>query len=133
MKQLFSKTVLLSTLVSFAAISSTTQAKQYYKWVDNQGSTHYTTTPPPKNARSKSKVNTYGYHGDSAPVATHSNPPTAPVSTQSTPAPVNTPVNTQQNSQPTNQTINQPTTTQPQSTNHVEPQKQTQPLNTVQK
>ena len=35
-------------------------AKQYYKWVDGNGTTHYTTTPPPKNAKNKGKIDTYG-------------------------------------------------------------------------
>ncbi|OTG67706.1 hypothetical protein B9T28_01875 [Acinetobacter silvestris] len=42
--------------------SSQSFAKQYYKWTDSKGSTHYTNTPPPKNAKSKSKIDTYGAH-----------------------------------------------------------------------
>ncbi len=43
------------------SLSSTSSfAKEYYKWVDAKGSTHYTTTPPPKSAKKKGKVDTYG-------------------------------------------------------------------------
>ncbi|HHB0833599.1 TPA: DUF4124 domain-containing protein [Acinetobacter baumannii] len=40
--------------------SSQSQAQQYYKWMDQRGSTHYTTTPPPKGAKHLNKVSTYG-------------------------------------------------------------------------
>ena len=55
------KTILYTT--STAAIllcSSQNYAQQYYKWVDANGSTHYTTTPPPKGAKRLDKVSTYG-------------------------------------------------------------------------
>ena len=42
-------------------------AKEYYKWVDSKGSTHYTATPPPKSAKNKGKIDTYGYYAPSAP------------------------------------------------------------------
>ena len=81
---------ILATLVT-AALSMTmtsTYAKQYYKWVDSKGSTHYTTTPPPKSARSKSKVDTYGWNGNSTAVKT-APAPAQPVATQPTaPQPV---------------------------------------------
>lgn len=52
-----------AAMISIAAFSSSQSfAKQYYKWVDSKGSTHYTATPPPKNAKSKSKIDTYGTH-----------------------------------------------------------------------
>ena len=40
--------------------SSQNHAQQYYKWVDAKGSTHYTTTPPPKSAKRVDKIATYG-------------------------------------------------------------------------
>ena len=42
-------------LVGMGLAMGSTQsfAKTYYKWVDSQGSTHYTTTPPPKTAKKK--------------------------------------------------------------------------------
>ena len=42
-------------------------AKEYYKWVDSNGSTHYTATPPPKTAKNKGKIDTYGYYSPSTP------------------------------------------------------------------
>ena len=51
---------LLSSALLFSFSSTTAIAKTYYKWVDSNGSTHYTTTPPPKNAKKQGKVETYG-------------------------------------------------------------------------
>ena len=66
------KTSLLSVaLVSITAFTATQSfAKQYYKWVDANGSTHYTTTPPPAKAKKHGKVDTYGASrsSSSAPV-----------------------------------------------------------------
>ena len=106
MKQLqrFSKTILLSAIFTTVTMSTTvTHAKQYYKWVDSKGSTHYTTTPPPKNARSKSKVNTYGYHGNSTSVTA----PNTQTNTNQT-APQNIPPNPVQTGQVANQPANAP-------------------------
>ncbi|MGB9037234.1 MAG: DUF4124 domain-containing protein [Acinetobacter calcoaceticus] len=52
----------LYTAVTTAILvySSQSQAQQYYKWMDKSGSTHYTTTPPPKSAKNLNKVSTYG-------------------------------------------------------------------------
>ena len=108
-RQRFAHTAFVSTIFALFSVVgvSASHAKQYYKWVDSKGSTHYTTTPPPKNARSQSKVNTYGYHGDSTP--TNSAPTAQPHTPQNqlqngqpqgtqpvTPAPVVNPPNTQQ-------------------------------------
>ena len=108
-RQRFAHTAFVSTIFALFSVVgvSASHAKQYYKWVDSKGSTHYTTTPPPKNARSQSKVNTYGYHGDSRPTnpAPTAQPNTSqnqpqngqPQGTQPvTPAPVVNPPNTQQ-------------------------------------
>lgn len=57
------KIITLSTSFTglvFCSIASSS-AKEYYKWVDSKGSTHYTTTPPPKTAKKKGKVDTYGW------------------------------------------------------------------------
>lgn len=85
------KIALSSLLLSlFAFSSSSSFAKEYYKWVDSKGSTHYTTTPPPKNAKNHGKVNTYGqtsYTQYTAP-STAQNNSTATPAPQSTPAPV---------------------------------------------
>jgi hypothetical protein len=40
--------------------SSQNYAQQYYKWIDANGSTHYTTTPPPKGAKRLDRISTYG-------------------------------------------------------------------------
>ncbi|OCZ62432.1 DUF4124 domain-containing protein [Acinetobacter seifertii] len=55
------KTSLYTAAATAILVCSTqTQAEQYYKWVDQSGSTHYTTTPPPKGAKHLNKVSTYG-------------------------------------------------------------------------
>ncbi|MEB3753582.1 DUF4124 domain-containing protein [Acinetobacter sp. MD2(2019)] len=48
--------------VGLSAVNTTGFAKDYYKWVDAQGSTHYTTTPPPKvkGIKNHGKIQTYG-------------------------------------------------------------------------
>jgi hypothetical protein len=106
-RQNFIRTVFVSTiftLLSMTTVSS--HAKQYYKWVDSNGSTHYTTTPPPKNARSKTKVDTYGYRGSSSATTNQTAPhPTAAQNNQS-----NTQQNAPQNGQPVN---NAPTIVNP--------------------
>ena len=131
MKQLqrFSKTLLLSTLFTLGAMSSSiTQAKHFYKWVDSKGSTHYTNTPPPGNARSKSKVSTYGYRGGSAPVAPqNAQPANVPQNNQAVAPVANQPATAPVANQPTVAT-NTAHNNQPQSTNHVEQAKpQSQP------
>jgi len=127
-RQRFAHTVFVSTIFALFSVVgvSTSYAKQYYKWVDSKGSTHYTTTPPPKNARSQSKVNTYGYHGDSRP--TNPAPTAQPNASQNqpqngqpqgtqpvTPAPVVNPPNTQQpNVAPQNEQNTPPSLATPQ-------------------
>ncbi|QER40560.1 DUF4124 domain-containing protein [Acinetobacter suaedae] len=44
--------------------SSQIHAQQYYKWVDANGSTHYTRTPPPKGTKLLDKVSTYGVNSN---------------------------------------------------------------------
>ncbi|WP_416202472.1 DUF4124 domain-containing protein [Acinetobacter sp. ANC 3903] len=34
-------------------------AQDFYKWGDANGSTHYTSTPPPKNAKRLGSISTY--------------------------------------------------------------------------
>ena len=73
------KTSLLSVaLVSITAFTTTQSfAKQYYKWVDANGSTHYTATPPPAKAKKHGKVETYGAarSTSSAPVQNNATQP----------------------------------------------------------
>lgn len=69
----------ISSLVSAVLLSTTPAlAKEYYKWVDRNGSTHYTTTPPPNHAIKKGKIDTYGWHHNTT---TSSTPTPAPNST----------------------------------------------------
>ncbi|MFM6958637.1 MAG: DUF4124 domain-containing protein [Acinetobacter sp.] len=73
MKPSYLKTSLYTiATVTLLFCSSQNYAQQYYKWMDANGSTHYTTTPPPKGAKSLNKISTYG--------SSHPNvaPPTAP-------------------------------------------------------
>lgn len=94
------KSIALYVILTSTAIFTANQtfAKEYYKWVDSNGSTHYTATPPPKAAKKKGKVETYGWQGQ-------------PAATQT---PVN--VNPQQSKEshesqiPSGQSPNQPTT-----------------------
>ena len=65
---------------------STTQAQSFYKWVDAQGSTHYTLTPPPKSGQNMGQVKTYD--GPPPPVispSTTDSPTIATAATQETP------------------------------------------------
>jgi hypothetical protein len=57
----------MAACVTFSLSSNTGFAKEYYKWVDAKGSTHYTTTPPPKSAKKKGKVDTYGASHSATP------------------------------------------------------------------
>ncbi|MDM1718826.1 DUF4124 domain-containing protein [Acinetobacter towneri] len=68
-----------SLILIFA--TSAVSAKQYYKWVDVNGSTHYTTTLPPKTAKKKGKVDTYGWRNSAPTVATPANPADNPAPT----------------------------------------------------
>jgi hypothetical protein len=65
-------------LVGMGLVMGSTQsfAKTYYKWVDNQGSTHYTTAPPPKTAKKKGKVDTYGWKNSPQAASSEAPPPT---------------------------------------------------------
>ena len=60
-------TLITSVLSLFLIASNTASAQAFYKWVDSKGSTHYTTTPPPKNAKKTGKVDTYGSRQHSQP------------------------------------------------------------------
>ena len=65
--------------------STQSVTKTDYKWVDSQGSTHYTTTPPPKTAKKKGKVDTYGWKN--SPQAASSEAPPAANMPNTVPAP----------------------------------------------
>lgn len=48
---------LVLSIILFASVCI--HAQNFYKWVDANGSTHYTTTLPPKNAKRLGSVSTY--------------------------------------------------------------------------
>lgn len=82
-----SKSNRLKSIVFFGTLGSMvflnanqTFAKEYYKWVDSNGSTHYTSTPPPKSAKNKGKVETYNWKSQ-APSTTSTIPSSAPSAT----------------------------------------------------
>jgi len=77
------KVLTAAFIALFLSMTSVVQAKQYYKWVDSNGSTHYTTTPPPKNVRTQSKVHTYGWHNDSTSTTTPNSAPSSTTATHS--------------------------------------------------
>lgn len=86
MKFEFAKMTLAVLGMGLVMSSTSSFAKTYYKWVDSQGSTHYTTTPPPKSAKKQGKVDTYGWKNTPPPATTEvaqptheSNPPPIPV------------------------------------------------------
>ncbi|WP_291360964.1 MULTISPECIES: DUF4124 domain-containing protein [Acinetobacter] len=66
MKRSFLTALSFATTFVLGVASSSALAIEYYKWVDAKDVTHYTKTPPPKNAKHKSKVETYGWN-NSAP------------------------------------------------------------------
>lgn len=72
MKALALSCLTISTLIGLSMVTTAVNAKQYYKWVDSNGSTHYTTTPPPQHAKKSGTVNTYGW-ANSAPTPPRSN------------------------------------------------------------
>ncbi|QIO06892.1 DUF4124 domain-containing protein [Acinetobacter shaoyimingii] len=60
----------ITVLSVFTLNSTSVVAAEYYKWVDSKGTTHYSKTPPPKSAKKRTTVKTYGYRGDSSTAAT---------------------------------------------------------------
>lgn len=77
-KQIAVASILVYSLIEFSQSSFAQQ--DYYKWVDSHGSTHYTTTPPPKakGVKTHGKIKTYGWAAKSAPPETTTD--TAPAS-----------------------------------------------------
>lgn len=54
------KLILNVMLMQLCLNASTTWANDtFYKWVDRNGTTHYTLTPPPKGSKSLGKMQTY--------------------------------------------------------------------------
>ena len=78
-KRLF-RFILGGLSLALTGLSPYSHAQQFYKWVDQKGSTHYTTTPPPKNAKRQGKIETYNHPNTSRPAAvttpnSEANPP----------------------------------------------------------
>lgn len=72
----------LVLLSSVAFTTHTLYAQSYYKWIDAQGSTHYTRTPPPKGVKKRGKVDTYSSTSSTSPATSnHTTPPTATTNT----------------------------------------------------
>src|SRR5690606_24869684 len=66
MKISFLTVVRLSCAVVLSICSTSASAIPHHKWVDENGVTHYTKTPPPKSAKKATTVDTYGWK-NSAP------------------------------------------------------------------
>ncbi|USA47076.1 DUF4124 domain-containing protein [Acinetobacter sp. C26M] len=99
------------TATTLLLCSSQNYAQQYYKWVDAKGSTHYTTTPPPKGAKRLDKVSTYGNSHQTANPTTQQGQPATPVAAPNTPQqapqaiPATPPANTVKPQSPTTPTV----------------------------
>ncbi|WP_250752593.1 DUF4124 domain-containing protein [Acinetobacter modestus] len=50
---------LYSTILILCIYPAISHAQNFYKWVDENGSTHYSVTPPPSNAKKLGSVSTY--------------------------------------------------------------------------
>ena len=91
------KSVLLgATLGLLCSAPSLSFAKEYYKWVDSKGTTHYTTTPPPKSSKSRGKIDTYGYRTSTPTTSTAQQNSSNTTSNTSNPAQAPTTSNTPQ-------------------------------------
>ena len=64
-----------SLLATLMLVSTTNFAQDYYKWVDSQGTTHYTKTPPPKSAKNLGKIATQGFHNSAPTKVVEPQPP----------------------------------------------------------
>lgn len=86
MKNVMQLGMVITSVMLFSPVS---HAKEYYKWVDSKGTTHYTTTPPPKSAKNRGKIDTYGYRQPTQPAQQTTPAPAQPAETpnQSIPVP----------------------------------------------
>ena len=73
LKQIMISSMIGLGLMGLSQISSA--QPDYYKWVDAHGSTHYTTTPPPKakGVKTRGKVQTHGWATTPATTNTNNN------------------------------------------------------------
>ena len=67
MKMPFAKLGSAAAALALAVSAQSSFAQNFYKWVDAKGSTHYTAAPPPKSAKKKGQVETYGWKNAAAP------------------------------------------------------------------
>ncbi|MGA8882421.1 MAG: DUF4124 domain-containing protein [Acinetobacter sp.] len=67
MKMPFAKLGSAAAALALAMSAQSSFAQNFYKWVDAKGSTHYTAAPPPKSAKKKGQVETYGWKNAAAP------------------------------------------------------------------
>ena len=65
MKMSFLKLGSVASAFVLIFMAQSSFAQNFYKWVDAKGSTHYTSTPPPKSAQKKGKVDTHGWKNSS--------------------------------------------------------------------
>ena len=65
MKMSFLKLGSVASTFVLIFMAQSSFAQNFYKWVDAKGSTHYTSTPPPKSAQKKGKVDTHGWKNSS--------------------------------------------------------------------
>ncbi|ENU29289.1 hypothetical protein F991_02851 [Acinetobacter sp. CIP-A165] len=63
----FKTSLYTATATMLILCTNQVHAQQYYKWVDANGSTHYTTTAPPKGAKRLDKVATYATKNSQQP------------------------------------------------------------------
>lgn len=62
MKTTITTIIQLSILCTLILTHTYANAQSFYKWVDSNGSTHYTKTPPPKHVKKQGQVETYGFN-----------------------------------------------------------------------
>lgn len=83
-------TILVAVVATVATHSA--MASDFYRWVDKNGTTHYTQTPPPKGAKLVGKTETYSVptyqkpvHVQTTSTATTSVAPSTPATSTSAP------------------------------------------------
>ncbi|ENU81591.1 hypothetical protein F975_00200 [Acinetobacter sp. ANC 3789] len=101
------KQITISSMIGLGlmGLSQISLAQQdYYKWIDAHGSTHYTTTPPPKakGVKTRGKIQTHGWATTPTPSTTNTNNDNTDASQKNTSQPVINHVSSTQN-QPANQ------------------------------
>lgn len=99
-------------LMSLSHLSFAQQ--DYYKWVDSNGSTHYSTTPPPKakGVKTRGKIKTYGW--STTPVQNTTSQKEGVSEQQTTPATSQTQANSTQQQPNNSQQVKNTGSVQPQ-------------------